>query len=343
MSMAVRDESAEIDRNKWANSTVELRRRLGKALPQDVLTDLHRPNAALHLAVFAWQLFLVLAAGYGAWTSDNPLIWIPCAIVLGFTFFNFTVMLHEVVHDAVWVKKNRRTALAVLGWMYAFPSGISRSQFTKWHLDHHLGLGDWKADPKRHYLSPKRNARWYKALYMTPFLIPLYFRAASRETATYPAELRRQIMIERLITVAGQLAIMISIGSFAGWWIALKVYIVPYLFVFPVAFTLNRLGQHYNIDPSDPAKWSSLVRASRFWDVGFLWSSYHLEHHYYPRVPFYKLRKLHVALLPFYREIGLEPTTYRALLWNWFVLNKAPHTKWAVQDDDSTVHGGVRI
>ena len=27
-------------------------------------------------------------------------------------------------------------------------------------------------------------------------------------------------------------------------------------FVFPVAFTLNRLGQHYDIDPADPAKWS---------------------------------------------------------------------------------------
>jgi fatty acid desaturase len=333
--MKTTGEAVAIDRNNWAHSTTELRRRLAQAIPHDTLQQLHQCNPWAHFAVFLWQWLLIGAAGYLAWTRDEFWIWIPAAIVLGFTFFNFTVMLHEVVHDAVWKKKGRRTALAVLGWMYAFPSGISRAQFTRWHLDHHAGLGDWNADPKRHHLSPKRNARWYKALYMTPALIPIYFRAASKETGTYEPELRRTIMLERLTTVIGQLAIMLSIGSLAGWWIAFKVYIVPYFLVFPVAFTLNRLGQHYNIDPDDPAKWSTLVKPSYFWDVGYLWSSYHLEHHYFPRVPFYRLRKLHMQLKPFYQEIGFEPTTYRSLLWNWFVLNRKPHSKWAVADDDS--------
>ena len=59
--------------------------------------------------------------------------------------------------------------------------------------------------------------------------------------------------------------------------------------MFPVAFTLNRLGQHYDIDPADPAKWSTLVKRSWFWDYAFLFSNYHLEHHYFPGVPFYNL------------------------------------------------------
>ena len=32
-----------------------------------------------------------------------------------------------------------------------------------------------------------------------------------------------------------------------------RVYAVPVFLVFPVAFVLNRLGQHYDIDPTDPA------------------------------------------------------------------------------------------
>ena len=67
-------------------------------------------------------------------------------------------------------------------------------------------------------------------------------------------------------------------------------------FVFPIAFTLNRLGQHYDIDPADPAKWGTLMRGHWFWDFAFLNSNYHLEHHYFPGVPFYRLPRLQRAL-----------------------------------------------
>ncbi len=317
----------------YAAASVDLRRALAKAIPQDALRELHRTSPVAHMAVFGWQLLLIAVCMTGAALFDTWWQWLPFSIVLGFTFFNFTVMLHEVVHDAVFTKKQTR-ANSLLGLAYAFPSGISRTQFTKWHLDHHAQLGDGEADPKRHHLSPKRNARWYKALYMTPALFFIYFRAAARETATYPPELQKTIRIERTVTILGQLGILLAIGVFAGWWIAFKVYMVPYFVVFPVAFTLNRLGQHYNIDPADPAKWSTLIKPSRFWDVAYLWSAYHLEHHYFPRVPFYRLRRLHLMLRPFYREIGLQPVTYRALVWNWFVLNRPPHTNWSVPDLD---------
>ena len=100
-----------------------------------------------------------------------------------------------------------------------------------------------------------------------------------------------------------------------------------------MAFTLNRLGQHYNIDPSDPLKWSTLMQPSRLWDFLFVYSNYHLEHHYFPRVPFYNLRALHMTLRPFYRQLGLKPHTYREIVWQWFVQNRAPHTNWELQPE----------
>ena len=62
-------------------------------------------------------------------------------------------------------------------------------------------------------------------------------------------------------------------------------------------------------------------------------SNYHAEHHYFPRVPFYNLRKLHMILKPMYVELGLKPQTYRGILWEWFVLNRAPHTNWDLPSD----------
>ena len=77
-----------------------------------------------------------------------------------------------------------------------------------------------------------------------------------------------------------------------------------------------------------PAKWGSILKPSRFWEFWYLSSAYHLEHHYFPGVPFYKLRRLHFALRPFFDEIGWKTTTYGRLFRGWIFENKAPHTDW---------------
>ena len=313
-------------RHYW-RQIASLKQQVGDAIPHDELKQLHRRRPAVHVAYAARQFGIVAACGVALWHVTDPLYWIPLAIVQGFTFFNMTTLLHEVVHNSVF-SSTRRGWDRALGLAYAITSGISASQFTRWHLDHHDNLGSDDDDPKRHWLSPKRNARWYKLLYCTPLLMPIYFRAAAREAASYPAEIRRSIARERLATLAIQLSVMAALYSFGGLGPLLRVQIVPYFLVFPVAFTLNRLGQHYNIDPTHPLKWSTLMKPSHFWDFLFLYSNYHLEHHYFPRVPFYNLRKAHMRLRPLYDRLGLKPHNYREILWQWFVLNRAPHTDW---------------
>ncbi len=313
--------------NFYAAASARLRRRLGEELPAAELKKLHRRRPAFHFLIVAWQFLLVAGAGYGLWRLADPLPVAVLALVMGFTIFNFTVLLHEVVHDSVLRKRNTRLNRA-LGYLYAFPSGISASQFTRWHLDHHAELGSGTEDPKRFHLSPKINRRWYKLLYFTPVLFWIYFRAAARETSGYPAPIRRRIAVERTLTILFQLGVAAVLWWTGGPGVLLRVYILPIFVVFPIAFVLNRLGQHYDIDPAEPAKWSTLMKPSWFWDYAFLFSNYHLEHHYFPRVPFYRLPALHRLLRPFYAEIGLKPRTYRELLWNYLVRNRAPHTDW---------------
>ena len=73
-------------------------------------------------------------------------------------------------------------------------------------------------------------------------------------------------------------AVMAAIFLLGGWGVLARVYLVPYFLVFPIAFALNRLGQHYAIVPEDPAKWGSVLKPSRWWDFWYLDSAYHLEH-----------------------------------------------------------------
>ncbi len=311
----------------WAEHAQQLKQDLAAEVPIEELRRLHEKRPWLHALIAIANFAAILVSATAIVAFDRWYFWLPFAVLAGFAVFDFTVLLHEVVHRAVLTTSSDRM-YRFLGLLYAMPSGISASQFTRWHLDHHAGLGSYEEDPKRHYLSPKKNARWLKALYFTPALFPIYFRAAKKETAAYEPELQRVIARERNATILFQLAILAAIALIGGPWIAFKLYLVPVFFVFPIAFTLNRLGQHYDINPDDPAEWATLVKGSWFWDAAYLFSNYHLEHHYFPGVPFYNLPRLQKLLLPFYQRRGIAPHGYGELLWNWLILNRKPHSRW---------------
>jgi fatty acid desaturase len=318
----------------YAQHTVALKAELAAAVPRQVLRELHRKSGFRHGVVAARQFAILALATWALIRFEHPLLWLPLAIVQGFTIFNFTILLHEVVHSTVFAR-GRPRAERLLALLYAIPSGISPSQFSRWHLDHHAELGSDEDDPKRHHLSPKVNKRWYKLLYCTPALFPIYFRAARRESATYDSGLQHTIATERKISIAAHVVAIAAVWYYFGFYAALRTNIVPVFFVFPVAFTLNRLGQHYDIDPNDPAKWGTLMRGHWFWDFAFLNSNYHLEHHYFPGVPFYRLPALQKALVPFYEARGTRWRTYGGLVYGWIVENRAPHTDWSRTDGEA--------
>lgn len=311
----------------WGSHTAELRRELAAMLPRRALRELHQLSPARHFLVAGCLFALMAFIACTLAVLRRPSLWVPLALIQGILLFDCTVLLHEALHRLVWLRRRER-ARGLLMWLYALPSGLSPSQFARWHLDHHAELGSATLDPKRHRLSPKRNARWLKLLYFTPGLFVIYFSAAARETATYPEALRRRVRRERLACLALHAAALAAILSIGGSYALLRIYLVPYLVGFPLAFSLNRLGQHYDVDPSDPARWGTRMRRLPLWDWAFLWSGYHLEHHYFPGVPFYNLRRLNALLSPFFEARGIPERSYGWLLWNYIGRNRPPHALW---------------
>jgi beta-carotene hydroxylase len=313
----------------WIRATGKLRKELAGLIDKNELTGLQRKEPRRHLVVAARQFLFLGGATFVLIRCQDWWLVIPAALLSGFTIFNFTVLLHEQLHNLIFNRPRPRLN-AFLGQVYAFWCGISRTQFTHWHLDHHAELGSAELDPKRRHLSPKRNSRLIKLLYFTPALFFIYSRAAARESAGYPAEVRRSIAMERRFTVAGHLVIQVLLlfaGSPGIW---LRAYLAPVLFVFPVAFAVNRIGQHYNIKEEDPAGWATWVRGNRFWNFLYLNSNYHLEHHYYPGVPFYNLPRLQQILVPLYKKHAMRPHSYPGLVYGYIFLNRAPHTDWDI-------------
>lgn len=314
----------------WHTSSHDLRVELARAVPKERLKELHRVSGWRHAAVVARQAAVLAAAAYVVLAhGDLWWAWVPATVVIGSVVFSFLHLLHEVVHRTVFASRRSR-GNRVLGLVYASLGGLSATQFERWHLDHHDQLGTADLDPKRAHLTPKVVRRWFKALYATPALFPIYFRAAARASAAYPADVRARIRRERLVTTALHVGVATALWTTLGPAAAWKLHLLPVLAVFPVLFTVNRLGQHYDVKPSDPAAWGTLMTTSPWlWDRLFLWTNYHLEHHYFPRVPMYRLPALRRALEPFFRARGIRPRSYAGLLWDWFVRNRAPHTDWA--------------
>jgi len=313
--------------NYYSNHIGDLKRRLVDSVGRDELRELHQVRPLRHFLVLLRHLALALGCGVLLWQSDRPWLWIPAGILQGCNLLGFVILLHEQVHECIF--RNKRPRLQkFLGRLYAFPVGMSATQFKLWHLAHHDELGSHDDDPKRAHLSPKKNSRWVKFLYATPALFFIYSRASRQEAASYPAETRRVIQLERLVSIIGLLSILGVMIWLGGVWPALRVWALPLLITFPPAFTLNRLGQHYNVDPTNPAKWSSRVDGNPFWWTVFLWSNFHMEHHYYPRVPFYNLTRLNRKLRPFFNKEEIPNRTYREIVWGWIGRNQKAHTNW---------------
>jgi fatty acid desaturase len=320
-------EEASGKRKHYAPYGAQVAQVLKQYLSTDDLRALHRVRPARHFTILARHLLLTGATGLGLWKLTQPWFWMPLALLQGFNILGFVILLHEQVHDAIFQRPHPGW-MRFLGLLYAFPSSISASQFARWHLDHHYELGSSTADPKRAYLTPKIVTRWYKALYLTPVLFVIYSIAAGREARSYPAALRRRIGLERGVNISLHLGLIALWWTLGGFGLALRVHLAPLFLAFPFAFTLNRLGQHYDIRPEDPLQWSTLVSPHPFWDFIFLWSNLHLEHHYYPRVPFYRLKELNRRLQPLYRDRSVRPRGYGGIVWQWFVKNRTPHTHW---------------
>src|SRR5262245_31643950 len=82
----------------FSEHSVGLRAELGRVISRDLMRELHRKSAARHLVVALRQFLILALATWGLVHFTNPLVWVPLAFVQGFTVFNFTILLHEVVH-----------------------------------------------------------------------------------------------------------------------------------------------------------------------------------------------------------------------------------------------------
>ena len=121
-------------------------------------------------------------------------------------------------------------------------------------------------------------------------------------------ERRLRIRSARCLLACGLMAYSVaSLGYFVAarllpFGVFFFMYLLPFFLGSVLASTTSMI-EHYEMEESDDA-YSSRTYASKMPIANFIWNNlgYHNEHHNFPGIPHYNLKKFHEAALPYYDE-----------------------------------------
>lgn len=271
------------------------------AVPRELLHEayerrpLHLLKVPLHFGLWAGATWVLLA------TQHHPLfvpIGIACSILIANLIRGLGAIAHDAVHGNCSRSKGLSYLLALLCWA---PTGMSVTLYANYHLHHHRIANTYPDVDNFVVTDYTRNPVLAKLLLLAvySFGYPLYFLFCMFRYVKRLSPLKRLQMNLEL----------------AGFWglMALAYVLMPiqvFFFFFGLPFLLGSIFasvtsmiEHYEMLPGEDA-YSSRTYGTKAHLTNFLWNNvtFHNEHHKFPGIPFYNLRRFHEAAYPYYDE-----------------------------------------
>jgi len=278
---------------------------LSPALREEI-RGLHALRAGWNAIAFAYAAAL---AGLG-WVVLAVPSWPvrgACWLAMGACVHALGILMHEGVHGNLF-RDRRRDRLA--GLLLGLPHLLPFSAFRVTHLLHHRH-NRTALDPDEFGNLP--GARWLRVaafygwiLGGTLAFVPSVPAIALRRGT---AEERRAAAADTAV-VYGALAAALALRPM----LAVELWLIPFA-VSCVFGNVRGVAEHMLLPAGDPLRQTRTVTSNRA--VSFLMCNlnYHLAHHLFPGVPWYRLQGLHRRLSPLVEPEGAEVwTSYLRLM-----------------------------
>lgn len=229
------------------------------------------PTLLLAVAVLGGAVATMTALAVGA-------IPLPLGAVLMFIagFAAFTPM-HDASHKAV---ADRGWINALVGRLCAVVLVVPFSAFRYIHLTHH-----------RHTNDPERDPDFYSGTGPT-WQLPLRWltQDATYYSVYFRADRPRWEKAEAIGTVVSMLAVIVVLGSTLGWTVVVLGWLLPArLAIAALAFAFDYLPHHPHEVPASVDRFQATrIIESKWLSPVMLCQNYHLVHHLFPGVPFYR-------------------------------------------------------
>jgi fatty acid desaturase len=262
-----------------------------------------------------WRSFLAIALDWSVIilcivVCEKVSYWFyPLAfVVAGTRFHGLEAMMHEATHYRL---HSNRTINEFIGELSVWPMGLSvfLYRFLR-HFSHHKNIGtmkdahifqSYKKYPDRFSipLSPWRlfkNCVAVAVRFPSEVWLGQIYGSAKMLTTLSKSKARLWIGFQSamlLFIIAGSI-----VWGLKVLWIYLLFFVLPFMWIAVFSRYLRLLSEHFGIPAEERAVTGAGTRTVIVaWPIRvMLWPhnlNYHLEHHWYPSVPFYNLPALH--------------------------------------------------
>lgn len=255
--------------------------------------SLRKQDARLRLIEIVTFFFIWLGgAGLTLFATSLETLWLQLPLqgigifLCGLSFFVFFLEIHEGMHSILFKNKFLNDFVSFL---FCLPLFMSLTGAVVLHLRHHRYLGA-REDPDEYRFYAKTRLGlmllYYGRVFIAPliyiFLIPVlgYRYSTMRQ--------RLRIILEWLL----MLCVYVPLFLYVPFHILLFIWLLP-TFVTGFLIGLWGLAQHALTQADDPLLASRSIHANSLVSFCFINQNYHLEHHLFPEIPSYHLKKVY--------------------------------------------------
>jgi fatty acid desaturase len=298
-------------------------------LDQPSLRDFTRRRPLRWLAAAGLEWAIILALVWACVSTGFWPLWVASIFIIGTRQHALGILAHEAVHSLV---STNRAVNDLLGNLFAaYPLTYPVEGYRVAHLKHHRTL-DTPADPERltidlypdEWTFPMSRRRAVWLLVRDVFGI---HQVAVKDLMRYIWQLPDGRWFPHLARVTAWHVLVITLAVATGHLLVyVLLWIVPLLTVAVMCFRIRTVAEHSGIyegevrferESMDTVATTRTITGNRV--MQFLFGPYnmcfHVEHHLYPNVPVFELRRLHAKLqenAEFAAESHLTPS-YAAL------------------------------
>jgi len=263
------------------------------------LSDLSQLRSTFHI-VAEWTL--ILTAIYLCQRHFNLAVYLLTVAFIGARQHALLILMHDGVHYRLFRDRrlNDWTAEIILAW----PNLISARAYRKNHFAHHRFLNTAQ-DPD--WARRQGDSTWVFPKHWTRLAL-LMLRDASGLGAIYYLRLALMLLSKDTGVSRGFLAarygfyaaMLLLLGCFGALHLLLMYWFVPLFTWMTVIFRIRSIAEHSAIAGRANAYVQTRSTRASVLEHVFVAPknvNYHIEHHFYPSVPFYRLPELHRVLM----------------------------------------------
>jgi fatty acid desaturase len=269
-------------------------------LSKEEIADLSRINPWISWLHIGAELGAITAAIYLCERFWSPLLYLLAIAIIGARQHALLILMHDGVHYRLF--RNRRLNDCV-SELLAWPHLVAARAYRRNHIAHHRYLNsekdpDWKrrqGDPA--WIFPKPVDDLARLLFRDVSGLNAFVLLRLAASLKSPDKVSVLFLVARYGFYAASLTLIVYLGALKGFAL---YWVIPLFTWLVMIMRVRSIAEHSAIENGDALYSQTRTTRAAWLERIFLAPknvNYHLEHHFFPSVPFYRLPKLHALLL----------------------------------------------